>query len=415
MAPGSSDMRQLAKDRWLLALASLSGCALVAGLILRVYWLSFPDKPVFDEVYFPVFASNYLKGVPTFDVHPPLGKYLIAIGIALFGEDKLAGRIIPCLFGIAILPMFGLLARKLVDSLAACFAVAGFLALDSLFIAYSRTSLMDGILFFAIFGTVWLASKIDSPRSVALPVVALGLAISIKWTALATLAPMLWYAWQAKRLKPLLLWLPLAFAIYFAIVVSGQIWQGSAHPIADSIAWHRQAANRHIFLEDSHAWGSKWWSWPIMERPVLFLYDVQPDKSVQYMTSLANPALLWGSSALVLFSAAYLGTLRWIYRVQVRSRVLVPLLIGYASAWLPFAAVHRVMFFYHYMPAYGFALLILAYWWNELWNWKRAAGIAAFAAICAVAWFFVPLSLGYPKLTPQQVDARTWLPTWLNR
>lgn len=152
-----------------------------------------------------------------------------------------------------------------------------------------------------------------------------------------------------------------------------------------------------------------------MERPVLFLYDVQPDKSVQYMTSLANPALLWGSSALVLFSAAYLGTLRWIYRVQVRSRVLVPLLIGYASAWLPFAAVHRVMFFYHYMPAYGFALLILAYWWNELWNWKRAAGIAAFAAICAVAWFFVPLSLGYPKLTPQQVDARTWLPTWLNR
>lgn len=408
-------MKQLGKDPWLLALAAVAGCAVLAGLILRVFWLSFPDRPVFDEVYFPVFASDYLRGTTFFDVHPPLGKYLIAIGIAAFGDDKLGGRIIPCAFGIAIIPMFGLLARKLLDSVAACFAVSAFLALDTLFIAYSRTSLMDGILFFAIFGTVWLGSKIERRSYLVWTVVALGLSIAIKWTALATVVPLLWFAYRAGRLKPFVLWLPLAAGLYFAIVLSGQIWQGSSQPFHDAIAWHQQAAARHINLTETHAWGSKWWSWPIMERPVLFLYDSLPDHRVQYMTSLANPILIWSSTALVLFSAVYLAVLKFIYRVEMAGHRLVPLLIGYLSAWLPFAAVHRVMFFYHYMPAYGFALLILAYWWTELWNWRKAAGIAAVVTASAVGWFFAPLGIGYPKLTSSQIDARTWIPSWLNR
>ncbi|MGI8936375.1 MAG: phospholipid carrier-dependent glycosyltransferase, partial [Phormidesmis sp.] len=61
------------------------GLIAVVGLSfgLRFWQLSRFDALVFDEIYFVKFAHAYLTGVPQFDAHPPLGKYLIAAGIWL--------------------------------------------------------------------------------------------------------------------------------------------------------------------------------------------------------------------------------------------------------------------------------------------------------------------------------------------
>lgn len=53
------------------------------ALGLRLWGLGRWQKLVFDEVYYVPFALGYLTQTPNFDVHPPLGKYLIALGIGL--------------------------------------------------------------------------------------------------------------------------------------------------------------------------------------------------------------------------------------------------------------------------------------------------------------------------------------------
>ena len=73
------------------------------GVWARLINLGYPSSRIFDEVYFPVFANDYLKHIPFFDVHPPLGKFIIAAGIFLFGDNSFGWRIMPALFGIGMI------------------------------------------------------------------------------------------------------------------------------------------------------------------------------------------------------------------------------------------------------------------------------------------------------------------------
>ena len=59
---------------------------LIGGLIglslgLRLWGLGRWNQLIFDEIYYIPFALDYLNHTPAFDAHPPLGKYLIALGL----------------------------------------------------------------------------------------------------------------------------------------------------------------------------------------------------------------------------------------------------------------------------------------------------------------------------------------------
>ncbi len=55
----------------------------IFSLALRLWGIDRFNTLVFDEVYYAKFGNNYLTHVPFFDGHPPLGKYMIAMGIWL--------------------------------------------------------------------------------------------------------------------------------------------------------------------------------------------------------------------------------------------------------------------------------------------------------------------------------------------
>ncbi|NJN39333.1 MAG: phospholipid carrier-dependent glycosyltransferase, partial [Acaryochloridaceae cyanobacterium CSU_3_4] len=58
-------------------------CTWLFALALRFWGLARFNTLVFDEVYFAKFGHHYLTHTEFFDAHPPLGKYLIALGITL--------------------------------------------------------------------------------------------------------------------------------------------------------------------------------------------------------------------------------------------------------------------------------------------------------------------------------------------
>jgi dolichyl-phosphate-mannose--protein O-mannosyl transferase len=153
--------------------------SVVAG-VLRFWHLGSPDKIVFDETYYAKDAWSLLNfgyersvvsvpdgstpidaqiitgrtGIfgtdPSYVVHPPIGKWMIALGEAVFGLDPIGWRVSTALVGTLTVLMLARIARRLFRStLLGC--IAGLLlTLDALAIVMSRTALLDNFLAFWI-------------------------------------------------------------------------------------------------------------------------------------------------------------------------------------------------------------------------------------------------------------------------
>ena len=167
--------------------------AAIAGL-LRFVRLDSPGSLVFDETYYVKDGYSYLVsgyerswpdkandafnagnpgvllGTPEYVVHPPVGKWMIAAGMWLFGPDNAFGwRFGAALAGTISVFLIALIAQKLFRSLTLG-AVAGILlAVDGHHIVMSRTSLLDIFLMFwilAAFGAL-LMDRDDGRRRLA--------------------------------------------------------------------------------------------------------------------------------------------------------------------------------------------------------------------------------------------------------
>lgn len=130
------------------------------------YESTWPDKA---DARFAAGQTNIFGSDPSFVVHPPLGKWLIALGMAAFGADSSWGwRIVTALIGVLAVALLMLIARRLFGSTLLA-VIAGFLfAIDGHAIVMSRVALLDNsVMFFALlgFGAVlldrdWHASRL---------------------------------------------------------------------------------------------------------------------------------------------------------------------------------------------------------------------------------------------------------------
>ena len=196
------------------------------SVFLRFCGLSQPNILVFDEVYFAKFANNYLTHTPFLDTHPPLSKYLIAIGIGLgrhfpFGKEtvnNLTGsqlttfsyRWLNALTGSLIPLVVGGIAYQLSHRRSYAFIASLFVAVDGLFLVESRYALNN--IYLVIFGLLgqWcllLALENQQKRRelwLALSGICFGASASVKWNGLWFLLGIyliLMVAWVMRSLK----------------------------------------------------------------------------------------------------------------------------------------------------------------------------------------------------------------------
>ena len=143
---------------------------LLAG-ILRLWNLAQPHSLVFDETYYvkdswtlmhlgyeaswpaesdSFFNSGQVNGFTdegSYVVHPPLGKWIISIGLAIFGaENSFGWRFSTAIFGILLVALVAIIARMMFKSTLIATIAGGLIAIDGNAIVMSRVSLLDGIL-----------------------------------------------------------------------------------------------------------------------------------------------------------------------------------------------------------------------------------------------------------------------------
>ena len=167
------------------------GAIALIGLALRLINLGTPKGFVFDELYYVDGARDYLAyGVevsgddPEFVVHPPVGKWLIALGIKVFGDSEFGWRFSGAILGTVMIVLIALIAQRLFRNSFLTIAASFLMAVDGLALVHSRTALLD--IFLSFF--VLLATYLFLMRWHWWTAIALGLAISTKWSALYYLA-----------------------------------------------------------------------------------------------------------------------------------------------------------------------------------------------------------------------------------
>ncbi len=218
---------------------------LLVAALLRLVGLGHPDELVFDETYYVKDAytlSNlgyegswpadanlafnaghpeiYLD-TPSFVAHPPIGKWLIALGLAVFGAgDPFGWRIVVAVSGILLVAVTMLIAQRIFRSTLLAVIAGGLLAIDGSAIVMSRVALLDTMLtLFVMLGVgavlldragndrrlaEWTSDE-STPRSPWGPAfwrrpwllaagLAFGIASGIKWSGLYFLAAFAVYA-----------------------------------------------------------------------------------------------------------------------------------------------------------------------------------------------------------------------------
>ncbi|MDP9417954.1 MAG: phospholipid carrier-dependent glycosyltransferase [Actinomycetota bacterium] len=320
------------------------GVALVAG-VLRFWQLGNPGSLVFDETYYATEAQDLLRwGVeydpklakPDFVVHPPVGKWVIGAGEALFGNDAFGWRFSVALLGTLSVLMLARIARRMLGSTLLGTLAGLLLALDGLHFVTTRTALLDPVLMFwvlAAFGCLvldrdrtrstlaalardqWrdrqLGPLLFRPWRVAAGA-CLGLAVGTKWSALWFVAAfgLLTVLWDLSARRSAGVPRPLtgtsvldvvpAFVsiVGVAFVVYVASWTGwllsdaqhawargwaAANPQASwplvpdalrSLAhYHSEMWTFHRDLRKFHPYKSHPWSWLVVGRPVSFFYE----------------------------------------------------------------------------------------------------------------------------------------------
>lgn len=410
----------------------------IASLALRLVNLATPKGFVFDEVYYVNGARDFLKyGVevagnkPEFIVHPPVGKWLIASGIKIFGDNEFGWRFATAIVGTLLILLFARLVHVLFYSPLLTAMAAGLMAMDGLVLVHSRTALLDLFLTFFVLLAVYLWHR----QRHWFAGISIGIALGTKWSALYFLILIacislyrVFTSYSGRELlKPAIFktaqygLLPIAIYIstWSGWFISDRGWdrQWSSNVFASWWHYHVEMLGFHTGLTEKHSYQANPWSWMLMGRPTSFFYDSPQGCSskncAQEVLALGTPILWWVGTIAV---AVVFGF--WLRSIFGRKsdNALNIVLLGISAGYLPwFFFQQRTVFTFYAIIFEPFILLAIIYCAKLLLDSSITPGVSA--ALIASLYVIIFLNFLYfiPLFTGEVINYDAWFQRmWLN-
>lgn len=395
------------------------------------YGTSYKNSTYFDEVYHARTAYEHIHNIVPYEwTHPPLGKLIIGIGIRMFGMTPFGWRVMGTIAGIIMIPLMYAFGKLLFKKERYGLFAALLMACDGMHFTQTRIATVDSYLVLFILLSYfhmykYCNTKSYSPRftkltSLSLSGLWISCAIATKWTGLyAGLGLAIIFFWDLYKRKNLdkdinvILINCIIFFVLLPVIVyiASYIPYFTAHNsqmnnIADFINMQKQMYNYHSKLDATHPYGSSWWSWPILYRPVWFyMGEGLTQKNISSILLLGNPLIWWGGTFAIIYG---------IYTLIIKKeREIIFLMIATATAYAPYIGISRIMFLYHFFPVLPFMIFLIVYILKEIESKKPTKPyipIYIFMVICVFIAFY-PIYSGteIPRIYARLLR---WLPSW---
>ena len=403
---------------------------------------TYTTNTYFDEVYHPRNAIEIVEGQYMYaHVHPLLGTSIMALGIKLFGSNPFGFRIMGAIFGILMLPLVYIFAKRIFNKTYFATITMLLFASDFMHITTSRIATLEPFSIFFIIAMFYFMSEYyyssfyDTSLKrqftfLALSGLFMGMAISTKWTGCygavglaiiffaniinryreyrlakkmianqefilegdikqANLIVSCFYEKLFKTLLSCILWfIIIPIIIYFAIYLITPVWRDgwSIKNVIDQIIYMYEY---HIDLKASHPFESVWWQWILDIRPIWY-YTGYEGNIYHTISCLNNPLINW-ISVITLPLCLY-------FTIRYRNRTGFFILVGYLSNLAPWLLVTRCVFSYHYYPSVIFMILSIVFIAKILIQkkpfTKRYINIFIFACIL-IFIIYLPITCGF--------------------
>lgn len=446
----------------------------LGAAVVRLVGLGTPAGFVFDETFYARNACRFVIDTSQCGIddlvsgaHPPLGNWLIGIGVRLFGYDEFGWRVGSAVAGTLTVALLYLLVRRLLAghvpgpaATVGASAAAALLAADFLHIVQSRVAMLDSFVTLFVVATVLFAvadgrrrrgprgEDLNAPswlRRLALgrpwrlaTGLALGAATAVKWSGgyVALGLVVLVVAWELtspletgdsepaaprqsrhavvrRELVPSLVLLGVVPLLVYLASYIGRV-DGSvlALPWREGSVWrgileHQLAMLRfHTGLAGDHPYESAPWSWLLLKRPVAYSFAADGG-TYREILAVGNPLTWWaGGVALVAVSVRWVRSGAGIARPE--ATLLAAALATYLP-WLILSGSRSQVFIWYLLPTipflYGSLGLLAAQAWSSLPG-RVATGVAGLAVAVSLA-FFLPILTAQP-LTIDAWRSRIW-------
>lgn len=406
--------------------------------LLFLWGLETPHILVFDEIHYVPAARALLdlRG-PVNTEHPLVAKELIAAGMMLFGDNPFGWRFFSTIAGSATLMgvfaiTFLLFQRVRPAVMASAYTLLGFMLyvqariamIDGYLAAFTilaiaallwamrappdkawRRLIVSGVLFGLAVATKWAAVPYLAGAGIGLLIVRWRDAVAAKKPLAAALSGMDQPHWAGLPAIPAMLVLgSVAVLTYFLTFAPAFFYHTNPMTLGELLPFQGHMWAEQTQVLPHHRYQSPWWSWPLLIRPIWYLYEFA-DGAQRGIILLGNPAIMW--SGLVAIAACLWAGIKG-------DRKLLVVACMYLGSWLIWAIIPKSLgfFYYYYLPSLFLCIALAAafdrYARGKFEHWDEAFAIFAFGLFV----YFFPI-LSAAELSGEMAYQHwMWFSTW---